>query len=312
MKPLKPKTLAKGDTIGILAPASGGSAEGAEQGIEWLKEQGFQVKLGKSVAGQYGFLSASDEVRADDLHQMFSDPHIDAILCLRGGYGSMRLLDRINFHVIGANPKIFIGYSDITALHLAILQRTGLITFHGPMAASDMGNNIPDYSKDALFQAILSGRAIGRILNPTSTPPPVCLSPGTAKGILTGGNLTLITATLGTPYEIDTRGKILFLEEVAEAPYRIDRMLTQLLLAGKLQSAAGIVLDVFAGCDEEAQTVTFRVEEVLRERLGSLTLPVLSGLYFGHTADKATLPLGVTATLDSTAGELVITESATK
>lgn len=308
---IKPRRLRPGDTIGIIAPASPGDPELAAAGVRWLEAQGFRVRLGATVDQTQGYLSGPDELRAADINAMFAAPDIDGIICLRGGYGTMRLLELLDYSVIRAHPKAFIGYSDITALHISIGQRTGLVTFHGPMAASDMGKGLSDYTWDCFWRALTAPQPLGPILNPPLVPPPVCIADGSAQGPLAGGNLSLVAATLGTPYEIDTRGKLLCLEEVGEAPYRIDRMLTQLLLAGKLQEAAGIVFDACAGCIDEDPSPGFTVEEVLRDRLGGLNKPVLYNLYFGHTADKATLPLGVTAILDTRAGGLTVTETAT-
>lgn len=239
---------------------------------------------------------------------MFGDAGVDGIICLRGGYGALRLLDMLDYDLIRANPKVFVGYSDITALHLAISRRTGLITFHGPMAASDMGGDIPDYTRDYFQRATGRCRPLGTITNPPAAAPPAFITPGEARGLLTGGNLSLIAATLGTPYEIDTTDKLLFIEEVGEQPYRVDRLLTQLLLAGKLRAAAGVIFAVCVDCDAEDDSPGFAVEEVLQDRLGGLTTPVMYNLYFGHTAEKATLPLGVMAEL-SAAG-LTVTETA--
>jgi muramoyltetrapeptide carboxypeptidase len=306
---IKPKRLYPGDTIGVIAPASPGNPELAAAGIKWLEEQGFQVQLGKTAEQTLGYLSGSDIARAADINSMFASPDIDGIICLRGGYGTMRLLNLLDYTLIRTHPKVFVGYSDITALHISIGQRTGLVTFHGPMVASDMGKDLPDYTRDYFSRAITTPGPLGSITNPPCSPPPLFIVPGVARGHLTGGNLSLIAATIGTPYEIDTRGKILCLEEVGEAPYRIDRMLTQLLLAGKLQSSAGIVFDVCADCNVD-DPPSFTVEEVLRDRLGGLSKPVLYNLHFGHTRDKATLPFGVMAVLESMAG-LKIMESAT-
>ncbi|WP_425058959.1 putative murein peptide carboxypeptidase [Sporomusa carbonis] len=311
ISPIKPKRLCPGDTIGVIAPASPGDPELAAAGVRWLEEQGFKVQLGMTTAQTLGYLSGPDAARAADINAMFASPDIDGIVCLRGGYGTMRLLELLDYSTIRDHPKVFVGYSDITALHLSIGQRTGLVTFHGPMVASDMGRGISAYSWDNFFRAVATPGPLGPISNPPLSPPPVFIVPGTAGGCLTGGNLSLIVATLGTPYEIDTCGKILCLEEVGEAPYRIDRMLTQLLLAGKLQDAAGIVVDACADCDSEAKPPSFTVEDVLRDRLGGLNKPVLYNLHFGHTADKTTLPLGVRAMLGTGIGGLVITETAT-
>ncbi|HWR45303.1 LD-carboxypeptidase [Sporomusa sp.] len=308
---IKPRPLRSGDTIGVVAPASQGDPELAAAGIRWLEEQGFRVQPGLSTNQSLGYLSGPDAVRAADINAMFAAPDIDGIVCLRGGYGTMRLLELLDYEIIRTHPKVFVGYSDITALHVSIGQRTGLVTFHGPMVASDMGKDMPAYTWDYFSRAVTGSEPLGPVINPPLAPPPEWIVPGAAQGYLTGGNLSLIVATLGTPYEIDTCGKILFLEEVGEAPYRIDRMLTQLLLAGKLQAAAGIVFDVCADCAIEAKPPSFSVAEVLQDRLGGLQKPVLCNLFFGHTADKATLPLGVMATLDTGAGGLVIIETAT-
>lgn len=308
---IKPKRLRPGDIIGVIAPASPGDPELAAAGISWLEEQGFQVRPGMTINQTLGYLSGPDEARAADINAMFAAPDIDGIICLRGGYGTMRLLELLDYDIIRSHPKVFVGYSDITALHVSIGQRTGLVTFHGPMVASDMGKDMSPYTWECFFRAVTAPEPLGPVGNPPLSPAPVFIAAGTAQGCLTGGNLTLIASTLGTPYEIDTRGKILCCEEVGEAPYRIDRMLTQLLLAGKLQDAAGIVFAVCAGCDTEANPPSFTVEEVLRNRLGGLKKPVLYNLHFGHTADKATLPLGVRAILGAEAGGLEIIETAT-
>lgn len=307
---IKPKRLCLGDTIGVVAPASSGDLELTMAGIRWLRTQGFQVQLGKTVEQTVGFLAGTDADRAADINTMFASPLIDGIFCLRGGYGTMRLLELLDYECIRTHPKVFLGYSDITALHNSIGQRTGLVTFHGPMVASDMGKGLSDYTWDYFLRAVMANKPLGLINNPPLLPPPVFITSGTAQGYLTGGNLSLIVSTLGTPYEIDTRGKILCLEEVGEAPYRIDRMLTQLLLAGKLQETAGIVIAVCADCDQD-DPPNFTLEEVLRERLGELNKPVLYNLYFGHTEEKATLPLGVKAILAADIGGLKVLETAT-
>jgi muramoyltetrapeptide carboxypeptidase len=308
---IKPKRLYPGDTIGVIAPASPGDSALNIAGIKWLEEQGFRVQLGTAVDQTLGYLSGPDALRAADINAMFASPAINGIICLRGGYGTMRLLELLDYTIIRAHPKVFVGYSDITALHTTIGQHTGLVTFHGPMVASDMGKKLSDYTWDYFSRAVTATCPLGSIINPPLSPPPVFIVPGRAQGCLTGGNLSLIVSTLGTPYEIDTRGKILCLEEVGEAPYRIDRMLTQLLLAGKLQDAAGIVFAVCTDCGVEDDPPTFTLEEVLQDRLGGLNKPVLYQLHFGHTTDKATLPLGVMAVLGTQVNGLEIIEAAT-
>lgn len=308
---IKPKRLRPGDTIGVIAPASPGDPDLAAAGVRWLEERGFRVQMGQASDHQLGYLAGTDAERAADINTMFANDDIAGIICLRGGYGTMRLLDYLDYDLIRARPKVFMGYSDITTLHISIGQRTGLVTFHGPMVASDLGKGVSDYTWGCFTRAITTPGPLGLIVNPLPCPPPVLIGSGMAQGCLTGGNLSLVAATLGTPDEIDTRDKILCLEEVGEAPYRIDRMLTQLLLAGKLQAAAGIVVAACAGCDPEEGTPDFTLEEVLRDRLGNLQKPVLYNLYFGHTAEKATLPLGVKAVLGTKAGGLSIVEAAT-
>lgn len=308
-QPVKPRRLRPGSTIGVIAPASPGDPALADAGIARLEEQGFRVVRGEAAGQTWGYLAGSDKARAADINAMFADPAIDAILCLRGGYGTMRLLDLVDYETIAAHPKIFAGYSDITALHLAIGSRTGLVTFHGPMAASDLGREMPASTWDAFIKTVAKSAPAGVVANPPEMPPAEFLVGGTAAGPLIGGNLSLISATMGTSYEIDTTGKILFLEEVGEAPYRIDRMLTQLLLAGKLQAAAGIVFAECSDCVDEEKP-GFTLEEVLLDRLGGLGKPLLYHLYFGHTAEKVTLPLGIDARLSSADTELRIIEAA--
>lgn len=308
---LKPRPLCPGDTIGLIAPASPDDPALIAMGIKRLQEKGFQIVLGITAKQKRGYLAGPDAHRAKDINIMFAAPEIRGIICLGGGYGTMRLLELVDYDVIRTHPKVFVGYSDITALHISITQRTGLVTFHGPMVVPDMGGELSPYTWDCFYRAITSSAPLGAITNPPQAPLPEFIVPGNAQGRLTGGNLSLITATLGTPYEIDTRDKILCLEEVGEAPYRIDRMLTQLLLSGKLQAAAGVVFAVCADCEADPASRSFTLNEVLRDRLGGLNKPVLTNLYFGHTPDKATLPLGVLATLNSAGGGLTITETAT-
>ena len=254
------------------------------------------------------YLAGSDAGRLAELHCMFCDPEVRAIICLRGGYGSLRLLAGIDYHLIRSHPKILVGYSDITALHLAANKLAGLVTFHGPMIYPELGGEeVPAYTQENLWSAITAASPPGSI-PPLAGLPPVTIVPGRAAGTLTGGNLSLITATLGTPLEIDTQGKILFLEEVDEAPYRIDRMLTQLRLAGKLEAAAGIVFGRCSGCEDAVAGST--PLEVIAGIIAPLSIPCFYGLPAGHLAPQATLPLGVNALLDATAGTLTLLEAA--
>ena len=244
---MRARKLQRGDTIGIVAPASPAPWEDTEKALIQLTQRGYQIKLGSSVRQSRGYLAGSDEVRARDINQMFADSEVKAIFCLRGGYGSQRILDKIDYDMIRRNPKIFMGYSDITALHIAIFQKCRLITFHGPMPATDMTEDLPIFTESWLYKAIAEDQPMGVLFNPKGYALHGLIE-GRAKGRLVGGNLSLIAASMGTPYEINTKDKILFLEDVGEEPYRIDRMLNQLRLGGKLRDAAAIILCDFRDC----------------------------------------------------------------
>lgn len=277
---------------------------------------GLRVRLGRHVTARAGYLAGGDAERAADLMDMFRDPAVRAIFCVRGGYGSSRLLPEMDFAVIRENPKILVGFSDITSLLLALHTMAGLVTFHGPMLAGDPATGWTEFTEDWLRRALFAPMPLGLLTGLPGAPPPVTIHGGRAGGALAGGNLSLVAASLGTPYQPDTRGKILFLEEVGEAPYRIDRMLTQLRNAGVFDGVAGILVGECVGCGTAAAPPDSGlepppVEAVLRDRLGGLGVPVLYGLAVGHGRHLATLPLGVRAVLDATAGFLAVTEAAT-
>jgi muramoyltetrapeptide carboxypeptidase len=312
-KLIKPKRLKSGDTVGIIAPSSGIDQQDLDKALQNMADLGLKTKLGKSISKVNGFLAGNDKERLEDLHWAFSDKTIDAVWCVRGGYGATRFLPKIDYNLIRKNPKIFIGYSDITALHTAIYQKCGLVTFHGPVAASTFS----DYAKK---------HVVNVLMNPT-TPYKIELSPdnvakegkefktqvitkGTAKGKLIGGNLSLLTAMAGTPFGLrDTKGKLLFIEDVGEKPYRLDRMFVQLRQSIDLKQLAGIALGVFADCDapdDKSQTVI----DVVKDQLGSLGIPVIYGLSFGHIRDQFTLPIGIEAELDTEKATITFLETA--
>ncbi len=314
---IRPRVLRPGDTVGLITPSTYVADPDrlllVQRTIEYF---GLKAKMGRFVGKRAGYLGGSVEERLEDLHDMFRHPEVRAVFAVRGGYGSPQLLDRIDYNLIRSNPKIFLGYSDITALHLAMHKMTGMVTFHGPVALSQFTGYTQEHFRKALFQT----GPLGALTNPKESnrlrPDHLLrtIRPGKARGRLIGGNLTLISTTMGTPYEIDTRGKILFLEDVGEYPYSIDRMLTQLRLAGKLEAAAGIIIGECADCPprdgKPSFESSFSLGEVLDRILGSLRIPVISGMTIGHTADQLTLPLGVMATLDADAGVLTIEEPA--
>ncbi|MDW7673669.1 MAG: LD-carboxypeptidase [Bacillota bacterium] len=313
---VKPKALKPGDTIGIVAPASGAfNPSTVYFGTQLLESWGFKVKLGKTVHQRHGYMAGTDLERASDLEEMFADHEVKGIVCLRGGYGSMRLLNKMNLKVVQDNPKVFVGFSDITALHLAFNQLTGLVTFHGPVLNS-MVRNLAGRTRDTLLHAITNSYPLGKLTNADTSPRLFAINGGKASGSLSGGNLTLVCATLGTPFEIETKGKLLFLEEVGEEPYRIDRMLTQLELAGKFDDVAGVIFGESVECTpkqfQPSFSCTFSLEEVLIDRFKALGIPVLYNLACGHGQEKLTLPIGIDATLDADAGVLLIREGAVR
>lgn len=305
---IKPKRLKSGDTIGIVAPASPTSKEKIEKACEKLSQMGFRVVVGKNCHSQYGYLTAEDKLRAEELNSMFANKDIDGIICLRGGYGTPRILDLLDYELIKNNPKVFVGYSDITSLHIALNKYADLVTFHGPMAASDIAGDFSDFSRDSLLNAISSDEFNPIIRNATEEIKTI--NGGIAVGQIIGGNLSLLTSTLGTPYEIDTKGKILFIEEIGEDTYKIDRMLTQLRLAKKLEEAKGIILGNFNNCLPSDQG-DFRLEEVFEQIIKPLNKPTIYNLQAGHCDPAITIPFGVKARLDATKQEITILERPT-
>lgn len=292
---LKPPRLRKGDTIGVIAPASPTSAEHLARAMALFSTFGYSVQMGASVHAKSGYLSGDDVLRAQDLEAMFLDDDIKAILCLRGGYGTLRLLDQLDYAKIAAHPKIFVGYSDITALHTAFYQKAHLCTFHGPMLANLAGRHPDLQSWAVLFDLLTNPDRVYAYSGDTARSGDqtcsVTIREGTAQGVLVGGNLSLLVSTLGTPYEIDTRDKILLLEDIDEPPYRVDRMLTQLHLAGKLQVARGIVCTDFAK-STAAKENGWTVLDVVQERLSAIPVPSFYGLPIGHCFPNFTVQIG--------------------
>ena len=314
---IKPFRLEPGMTVGIIAPASApGSAQTVENGIKVLEEHGYKVKLGKYALEKNGFFAGTDRQRLADIHSMFRNPKIHAIICLRGGYGTPRLLKDIDYKLIKEHPKIFVGFSDITGLHIAFSQMTGLVTFHGPMLASNIANEKGrKYSIGSLLRILSKPEPFGSILKGSGIRRGRTIRKGRATRALIGGNLSLLVTHLGTPWDFSTKGKIVFIEDIGETNYRIDRMLTHLLNAGKLADAAGIVFGYFTDCEEKPSAdgrPTQKIEEILCERTGRLGIPVAYGFPFGHESLTATLPYGIKATFDATKSDLIIEESAVK
>ena len=302
-----PRGLRPGSTVGIVCPASGANTEDIRDFIDLCKYWGVKVKLGKNIAKRTGYLSAPDSERASEFMGFIDDTDVDAVVCARGGYGVMRILPMLDFGAIRQAGKIIMGFSDITALLIAANQLSGVVTFHGPVASS----TFDDFTVKCLRETVVmdSQTSCSTFSNTKLT----TIAPGIAKGKLTGGNLALVVSTLGTKYEIDTTDSILFLEEINEEPFRVDRMLTQLWLAGKLQSCKGIALGNFRDCEARGTSispVSFSLEQVFEQRLASLGIPVVYGLPIGHVRSKLTMPLGVQAELNATDKTIRILETA--
>lgn len=303
---MKAKRLETGDTVGLIAPASPAGASKVEKAVKYLEGLGYRVRTGESAYSSRGYLAGCDELRAEDINSMFSDREVAAVFCMRGGYGSQRLLDKLDFELIRRNPKIFMGYSDITSLINAIHQECGLITFHGPMGG-DFAGGLGKPTKAAMKKALESIEPIGELPNPEV---PCVFSEGRAEGEVVGGNLSIVASSMGTPYEIDTKGRILLLEDVFEEPYSIDRMLNQLKLGGKLAGAVGIILGDWGNTEPEEPDSSLTLEEVLADCFRDIGKPVLAGYKIGHCKPNLTVPIGARAVIDTCAKGFFILESA--
>lgn len=310
----KAKRLEAGNTIGVISPSSPSEKKSeVVRGVETLESMGYKVVLSKNLNKSKGFVAGTEEERADDLNEMFRRDDIDAVFVTQGGYGSAQLIRHIDFDAISQNPKIFTGFSDITSLHMAIMKFSGVVTFHGPGISRFNSEELTDYTKEAFFKAIAQTEPVGeiRLANPKKWINRI--NPGLAEGIITGGNLTLICATLGTPYEIDTKGKILLIEDLDTEPWIFDHMLSHLRNAGKLEQAAGIVVGECRNCVpflyNPGYYVDTSLEDVLDYYIKPLGVPAIYGLPMGHTDDMATIPLGVAARLDADNKKLEILES---
>lgn len=315
MKLIYPKRLSPGDTLGIIAPASAPpDPKAVDRGVAVLEALGYKTKLAPYVHKRLGYLAGNDRERAGDVMRMFTDPKVQGIICVRGGYGTARLLSRLDYAAIRAHAKIFVGYSDITSLHCAFLTKAGLISFHGPMLNSEFAlADLPAFTIQSFLQCLASQKAQTNIATGYGEKTIAVLRRGIARGPLIGGNLALLCTVIGTPWQPAFKNRILFLEDVGEAPYRWDRMLTYLLNCGVLQQVSGIAIGLNADCaDPQAKrTKEYRqtLEEVLRERLLPLQIPIVTGLPFGHIPNNATIPVGVKAELDANRGELRLLES---
>ncbi|TYP95216.1 muramoyltetrapeptide carboxypeptidase [Fodinibius salinus] len=309
-KTMKPPRLNKGDTIGLISPASRlDNLERYDQIVQKIQQMGFAVKEGSHARDSYGYLAGRDADRAADLNAMFADEQVKAIIPFRGGWGSNRILNHINFDSIKNNPKILVGFSDITSLLLAIYAKTNLITFHGPVGKSDW----TDYTTDH-FDNMLTGQPGNTLTIPqnkscSGCTPFIQITPGRAEGRLLGGNLSVLTAMMGSDYLPEWQGNILFLEDVGEDIYRIDRMLTELKLAGILDQISGFVFGQCTNCSRSDEQ-SLSLQQVFSDHIKPLGIPAFSGAQFGHVSDMITLPIGLKAQIDAREGTIRCRESA--
>lgn len=313
-----PNRLQPGDAVALVAPASAPpDPKAIDRSLAALEKMGFNPRPMPHVRRRWGFLAGDDRSRASDLMRAFADRSVKGIICVRGGYGTGRLLDRLDYAVIGRNPKVFIGYSDITCLHSAFLVKANLVSFHGPMMNSDfIKPRVPAFTRQGFLRTVMNPAPPGSIWQGHKQRRPTILRRGRATGELVGGNITLLCSLLATPYLPPFKGRILFIEDLDEEPYRYDRLLTQLVNAGLLQQVAGIAVGVNAGCEDpkakRAKEYRQTLEDVLRERLRTLKVPVVMNLPFGHIRHNATLPVGGRVTLDADQGDLQIIASAVR
>jgi len=312
MRITKPKKLNSGDTIGIISPASSpDEIERIQKGVKYLESLNYRVIIGKNVGKSRGYLAGEDSERLADLHDMFNNKSVKAIFCVRGGYGSGRLLNKINFNLIKKNPKIFVGYSDITALNMAMYHKTGLVTFAGPMVAVDFyQDEVNPFTEEVFWQTITSNKKIGKIKNPGDEKFYV-INKGRGEGRLLGGNLALLCSIMGTEFMPNLKDSILMLEDIGEAPYRVDRLLNQLKLAKVFTQANGVVLGRFVDCyDAEDSKDSLKLNDVICDYFDSLKIPVMYNLKHGHITENITMPLGLKCKINSSRGFIEIPENA--
>lgn len=299
--PVKPARLKKGQKIGVVAPAGSVQDEKLKAGVDALVRAGFSVELAEGVNESKGYLAGEPERRARALEGFFRRGDIRAVFCARGGFGSVQLLPLLNPKTVRLHPKVFVGYSDVSILLNWMVQECGLVTFHGPMVAMELARGMEGRTND-FFWGTLTGEKgewrakLGRTIRS-----------GIAEGEVAGGCLSSVVTTLGTPYAIQTQGKILFLEDVGEKPYRVERMLTHMKMAGKLDRLAGLVFGSFTECEGEGER---GVEEIVEELFRDAPYPVATGLAAGHGQENLLIPFGVRMALDGGAGALSLLESA--
>lgn len=309
----KPKKLNKNDVIGIISPASAPDEfSRVERGVKYLEGLGYRVKVGANVGKNHGYLAGTDRERVDDIHSMFKDKNVKAIFTVRGGYGAFRLLDKIDYRVVKNNPKIFVGYSEITSLQMAFFEKAQLMTFAGPMVGVDFYDEISSYTEENFWATITSNKKLGKLKFPDDQKLPF-LQKGIASGRLIGGNLAVFAALLGTDYFPNLTGKILMIEEIGELPYRVDRLLNQLRLSGTFKKVKGIILGRFIDCHElDPNKKTLTLGEVISDYVATLKIPSIYTFPHGHIKDFVTVPFGLKVNINAAKGSVEFMEGAVK
>lgn len=320
-KPSIPKMVEKGDTVALVSPARSIDHEKAETIETGLNKLGINVWKSKNLHSKHGYLAGTDEERAGEIMRAWKDPEVDALFCVAGGYGCNRVLDLLDYDYIRDNPKVITGFSDITALHLALYKKANIVTFHSTSTSYTLSGNCKarPYATKSFWQTVapsLYEEVVGVPLkegpilytDDQTTTPSETFNPGVAWGRLVGGNLSLIASLMGTPYEMETEGHIVFFEEVGEKPYRVDRMFSTLELAGKLDNPAAVILGQFADCVSEHPDTSFTMDELIERYFGDKTYPIIKNFPVGHVRENATLPIGLMAELDATNRQLTLLE----
>jgi muramoyltetrapeptide carboxypeptidase len=312
--PVRPPRLSRGSRVALIAPAGPLlERDDLTRAQELCRALGYEPVLGTHAPSRHGYLAGTDDQRLADLNGVLQDPNIDAVWCIRGGYGALRLLDRVDYDAIIRRPKALVGFSDITALLNAVTRITGVVTYHGPVARAPMPEFSRRHFERVLASAEIPGR-LGRLPAPADVLVPqehriVTLAGGTAEGSLAGGNLSLLHCLIGTPFFPDLNQAILFLEDVGEDLYNVDRMLAHLRLVGALKNLAGVAVGRFTDLDRASRDGALGFDEVLATYLSPLGIPVAYGFPIGHIDSQWTLPLGIRARLDADAGELDLLEA---
>lgn len=316
----KPKKLKMGDKVAVVAPSSATDLKSVENGELKLRSLGLKPVMFPTCYTNYGHLSAKDEERAKDINDSFRDDSIKGIICLRGGYGTPRILNMLDYEMIKKNPKVFMGFSDITSLHVAFNQICSMVTFHGPMATSNFAKikndnvSFESYTYNSMSKNIFTNEPAGLYINPPGEEL-ISYNGGTAEGMITGGNLTLLVSTLGSEYELDAKDKIIFIEEIGEPVYKIDRMLTSLSLAGKFKDCKAVIFGTFTNCNREEKAyeggLDLTLDEVINNTVVPFNKPIIGNFRAGHNFPQPTIPLGTLVKVDAHNNKIIFMESGT-